>query len=629
MISRATGVATAMSSLEFDILPDRVPDLVPDQKSLKTSRPRRSFVGSIRSKTSRFFGRNTAIPKNADITTTVDSTNTADITSAADIISIADSIRQPVQTSPVKTRRSWFNSVGTRFHRHGRRTILLSSDSEQCVHVELEDATGVSDQPSALERPRSPSPISRRLFGTRRNLRLQSLPSKLRRSTSVFRRSSSSLSDKGKENFVSPAPPAESSTNVATANTGSWSSFRSGVQRAVRGEWCCLPSPVHTNKTPRDGRRQLPLLRRPYRRQSVSLPPPLTSNPTPLTLIIHRHATHTPSPPQSPSQNPLDHNVSRLRVSPSPLPFPSVLEFNPNPSGNEIPRPPSPGDSSTKLCHFAEWSSPECWSPSKSSQNNYILVSPSPHNNTHTPNNTSETAVDAADNGGNGGEVTGNDDGENDDPTPTRAAPLSRACSASSAGSDSSSAFVSEPRSVVYHSPVSEAPSGGGSFRSWRRGSGSGGSRGLLLGSSSGTAGTASGVSGSGGGVGSSSRRSGGGVSGGKVRGWRGRGFLLDDVQTLLADIKAPVGGYEGNTRGRSQQLASPVGEGSSSSPVEEENQTGVLQEVGNAAAGRVGEGVGWDIEKEGGGCGCAGEEGVVVREGVRPRVVSYPAAAV
>ena len=241
-----------MSSLEFDILPDPVPDLERDQASLKTGRPRRSFVGSIRSKTSRFFGRSIAMTTSADIT------NAADITGTADTISIADSIAQPVQapvqTSPAKTRRSWFNSVGARFHRHGRRAILLSSDSEQCVRVELEDATGVADQPSALERRRSPSPISRRLFGTRRHLRLQSLPNKLRRSSSVFRRSSSSLSDKGKENFVnlvSPAPPTESSFNAANAaNTGSWSSFRSGVQRAVRGEWCRLPSPIHTNKTP-------------------------------------------------------------------------------------------------------------------------------------------------------------------------------------------------------------------------------------------------------------------------------------------------------------------------------------------------------------------------------------------
>ncbi len=129
--------------------------------------------------------------------------------------------------------------------------------------------------------------------------------------------------------------------------------------------------------------------------------------------------------------------------------------------------------------------------------------------------------------------------------------------------------------------------------------------------------------------MGSSSRSSGGGASGGKVRGRRRRGFLLDDVQTLLANIQAPVLSDEGHTRGRSRGLASPIGKGSSSSPVEEENQAEVLQEVGNAAAGRVGELVGWDIEKEGGGCDCASEEGVVVREGVRPRVVLYPAAAI
>ncbi len=54
-----------------------------------------------------------------------------------------------------------------------------------------------------------------------------------------------------------------------------------------------------------------------------------------------------------------------------------------------------------------------------------------------------------------------------------------------------------------------------------------------------------------------------------------------------------------------------------------------MLQEVGNVAAGREGEGSGWEMEKEGGGCGCGGEEGMALREGVRPRVVSYPAAAV
>ena len=145
-----------------------------------------------------------------------------------------------------------------------------------------------------------------------------------------------------------------------------------------------------------------------------------------------------------------------------------------------------------------------------------------------------------------------------------------------------------------------------------------------MLGSGSGS--VAGGGGDGGGGV---SGSSGGAASGGKVRGRRGRGFLLDDVQSLLADIQAPVGDDEGHTHGRSQGLASPVGEESSSSPVEEENQTGVLQEVGNAGAGRAGEGVGWEMEKDGGGCGCGGEEEMVMREGVRPRVVSYPAAAV
>ena len=335
---------------------------------------------------------------------------------------------------------------------------------------------------------------------------------------------------------------------------------------------------------------------------------PSPSKQPPLTPILRRHATHTPSPRQSPSQDPLDHNVSRLRVSPvHPSLYPPIQNLTPIPSGNEIPRAPSPGGS-TKLYHFAEWSSPECWS--STSQNNYILASPSSHSNTH--NNTRGAATDAADDGGNGGETPDDDNQDDDDPARTPTQPLSRACSASSYVTGSSSAFVSEPRSAVYRSPVGEAPSRGGSFRCCRgsRGSrGSGGSRGLLLGPPlSGTAGGGSSSSSTGSGDGS------GGVSGGEARGRRGRGVRLGDGIAFGA--------------GTAENPAGEEGEGSSS-PVEEENQTGVLQEVGNVAAGREGEGSGWEMEKEGGGCGCGGEEGMALREGVRPRVVSYPAAAV
>ena len=272
-------------------------EILPDQASLKRRVSRRSIVTSLRGRTSRLFGRSVAVTNNPDTASIaedmsaangvgavdqIDDTATTNTDTAADNINTAvdveapqvidtteidvtEVVPQPVQAPPVKTRRSWFNSVGARFHRQDR-TVLKSSDSgSHYGPVELEDASGMTNRPPpSLERPRSPSPISRRLFGTRRRFRLHSLPNKLRRSASVFCRSSSSLSDKGKENAVDlPAPPRPL-TNAP--NTGSWSSFRSGVQRAVRGE-CCRPpqnltlfSGTNTHNSLRDGRRQLPFL---------------------------------------------------------------------------------------------------------------------------------------------------------------------------------------------------------------------------------------------------------------------------------------------------------------------------------------------------------------------------------
>lgn len=187
--------------LEFEVL------AVPDHASIKTSRSRRSIVTSLRSKTSRLFGRN------------LNDTNAA------------EEIPHPAQPSPAKSKRRWYNSVGTRFRRHDR-TILESSDGSQDAHVELSTSPGAANFASPRMRSRSPSPISRRLFGRRR--RVPSFPAQFRRpSASTFRRSSSSLSEKGKENLVDLADPIEPPTNAS--NTGSWSSFRSGVQRAVRG----------------------------------------------------------------------------------------------------------------------------------------------------------------------------------------------------------------------------------------------------------------------------------------------------------------------------------------------------------------------------------------------------------
>jgi len=208
----ATDCTAIMSNrLEFEVL------AVPDHASIKTSRSRRSIVTSLRSKTSRLFGR------------TLNDTNTA------------QEISHPSRASPVRSKRRWFNSVGARFHRQDR-TVLESSDKFQDARVELSTSPGTANPPSPRERSPSPSPIGRRPFGRRR--RVPSFPTQFRRpSASTFRRSSSSLSEKGKENLVELAGPVELPANAA--NTGSWSSFRSGVQRAVRGKWSACYSVCH------------------------------------------------------------------------------------------------------------------------------------------------------------------------------------------------------------------------------------------------------------------------------------------------------------------------------------------------------------------------------------------------
>ncbi|KAK4043277.1 hypothetical protein C8A01DRAFT_43765 [Parachaetomium inaequale] len=194
---------------------------LPDQASLGTSRSRLSIVATLRRRTSRLLGRKG--------------------TAAA---STADNTPQLIQPESVKSKRSWFHSVGARFHRHDH-TLLESSESSQGIQVEMEETSRTNtNPPSSPEISPSPSPTRRRLFRGR-HLRLHSLPAKFRRRGAALFSRSSSLSDEDKENFFTlPARP------VHASNTGSWSSFRSGVQRAVRAR-------------ARNSRWQLPFLRRP------------------------------------------------------------------------------------------------------------------------------------------------------------------------------------------------------------------------------------------------------------------------------------------------------------------------------------------------------------------------------
>ncbi|KAK3900283.1 hypothetical protein C8A05DRAFT_17401 [Staphylotrichum tortipilum] len=196
-------------------------DILPDHASLDTSRSRTSIVASLRRRTSRLLGRHGAVTP----------------------APTPDNTPQPIHTTPPsKSKRNWINSVGARFRRTDR-TALGSSDSSQDAHVELRETADTpksASSPHALPVPQQLIGRHRRLFSSGRT-RLHSLPARIRRrGSSIFRRaSSSSLSDEGKENFVERDPgrtPSRPTSSANTANTGSWSSFRSGVQRAVRGE---------------------------------------------------------------------------------------------------------------------------------------------------------------------------------------------------------------------------------------------------------------------------------------------------------------------------------------------------------------------------------------------------------
>ncbi|KAH6841137.1 hypothetical protein B0I37DRAFT_232194 [Chaetomium sp. MPI-CAGE-AT-0009] len=186
------------------------PDSVspPDQASLKTSlstsRSRKSIVTGLRRKTSRLFGRN--------------ATNSA----------TPDNSPQPIQPDSLKSKRSWFHSVGSRFHRHGH-AVLESSESSQGIQVEMEETPHTTNPPSSSETTPPRSPMRRRRFRSR--LRLHSLPARFRRRGVTVLTRSPSRSDEDKENFITVTGPAGSG---GASNTGSWSSFRSGVQRAVR-----------------------------------------------------------------------------------------------------------------------------------------------------------------------------------------------------------------------------------------------------------------------------------------------------------------------------------------------------------------------------------------------------------
>jgi hypothetical protein len=154
------------------------------------------------------------------------------MTMTAATASAAANTPQPNPPPSLKSKRGWFHSVGARFQRHDD-AAPESSESSQEVLVELEESRGTANSQSSPETSPSPlpSPGRRRLFNSNR-LRLHSLPARFRRRRAALFSRSSSLSDEDKEN--SPALTAPRPANAS--NTGSWSSFRSGVQRAVRGK---------------------------------------------------------------------------------------------------------------------------------------------------------------------------------------------------------------------------------------------------------------------------------------------------------------------------------------------------------------------------------------------------------
>ncbi|KAL2159592.1 hypothetical protein VTH06DRAFT_2161 [Thermothelomyces fergusii] len=137
---------------------------------------------------------------------------------------------QTLGAHPLKNRRDWFRSLGARLHRH-RHVILASSESSHGVQLESEENAHAAGLPSSSETtPSLSSPARRRSL--RGRLRLSSLPARFRRRATARFSRPSSLSDSDKENFLAVAVPPPRPRTVS--NPGSWSSFRSGVQRAVR-----------------------------------------------------------------------------------------------------------------------------------------------------------------------------------------------------------------------------------------------------------------------------------------------------------------------------------------------------------------------------------------------------------
>ncbi|KAK4242475.1 hypothetical protein C8A03DRAFT_11330 [Achaetomium macrosporum] len=177
-------------------------DIVPEHASIRTARSRLPIAATIRRRTSRLFGNNATATK--------------------------DNNPQPIQGPLLKTKRSWFNSVGARFARQDR-FALDSQESSQDAQVELREEARTTDTslPSSDD-SQARSSTRRRLFSG-----LQSLPAKFRRGGAALfgRSSSSSFSDEGRENTPMLTVPA-----ARLPDTGSWSSFRMGVQKAVQGK---------------------------------------------------------------------------------------------------------------------------------------------------------------------------------------------------------------------------------------------------------------------------------------------------------------------------------------------------------------------------------------------------------
>lgn len=187
---------------------------VPDHASANTSHSRLSIVATVRRKTSRLFGRNAAN------------------------INAADTIPQLGQSESLNSGRGWFISVGARFHGRHDDTALELSKSPQEPHMELQESSGTTNSPYSPNTPSSRPPVRRRLF--RGRLRLHSLPAKFRRRKIALPSRSRSPSNEDKENFLVMTAPTVRPADAP--NAGSWSSFRSGAQKAVRSEWFYVPA---------------------------------------------------------------------------------------------------------------------------------------------------------------------------------------------------------------------------------------------------------------------------------------------------------------------------------------------------------------------------------------------------